>query len=103
MAVDLTLTDGSRLTLPFAEDATNQLRCTAWAVRGLWTNWIVRGTVERRDAWFRYWQYGGTKPVEGFGFLYLREGSSAGDGRAVIEWRSAADAAPVQAVPVPGR
>ncbi len=93
MFVDLVLEDGTRLTLPFAEDSTNQVRCTQWTVRGLWTNWVVRGTVDRRDAWFRYWQYGGTKPVEGFGFLYLREGATA-EGRGTIEWLPVAGLSP---------
>lgn len=85
MTVDLVLTDGSRLSLPFAEDSTNFIRCTAWVVQGLWTNWVVRGSVDRRDAWFRYWQYGGTKPVEGFGFLYLLEREQF-ESRVTIEW-----------------
>lgn len=35
MAVDLVLEDGARVTLPFAEDVANQIRCTQWTVRGL--------------------------------------------------------------------
>ncbi|MCX7819516.1 MAG: hypothetical protein N2652_09995 [Kiritimatiellae bacterium] len=85
MAVELVLDDGNARTIRFWEDVTNHLNCTTWTVRGIWTNWVVRGSMDRRDALFRFWQYGGTKPAEGFGFAYLWGGKTF-ESRATIEW-----------------
>ncbi len=57
-------------TLGFAEEPGKPEPCPEWVVRGLWDGYIVRGKVDSKSDTFQFWQYGGTIPANGFGFMY---------------------------------
>jgi hypothetical protein len=57
-------------TLGFAEEAGKPDPCPEWVVRGLWEGYMVRGKVDSKSEAYQFWQYGGTIPANGFGFMY---------------------------------
>lgn len=70
--VDLVPEKDSPMSLHFAEDVKDfeLLRAKEWTVRGLWDGYAVRGRTSTRGFQFRYSQYMGTKPAQGFRMFY---------------------------------
>lgn len=68
--------DGVSRSVPYPEEVADVLEAREWTVAGLWPGWIIRGRMEDKTAAFRYWQYAGTRPAEGFGMAYIHSSSS---------------------------
>ena len=90
-------------TLGFAEDAGRPDPCPEWVVRGLWDEFAVRGKAGSKSETFQYWQYGGTKPAHGFGFMYMASKSESSR-KVTVAFESPDAPAPAPDVPlrVPG-
>lgn len=99
MELEIVTESGERRVYAFADEVEQMPPFVEWTVRGLWGAWEVRGRMESRGAAFRYWQYAGTRPAQGFGISYLHDRQAASR-RVSVEWvRRETASAPRAATP----
>ncbi len=86
MYLDLLDAKGATNRCPFWEQCDEKSEGVAFAVTRYWPGWIISGQrLDRRGA-FRYWQYAGTRPAEGFGLAYVHTGLQWPEARVTIRF-----------------
>ncbi len=85
LELDIVTESGERRVYAFGDEVEQMPPFVEWTVRGLWSVWEVRGRMDTRGEAFRYWQYSGTRPAEGFGISYLHDRQAA-NRRVSVEW-----------------
>ncbi len=74
MSLELVGAGGERTVLHYGRPAGRApCAATAWALRGIWKGWVIRGHADDRETKFDYVQLHGNRPVDGCALEYAQE------------------------------